>query len=74
MDLNKILTEKSNLSFYDAIKEVMAGRKISKREWNNTDYFGILRDSKLMLHKPDGKFYDWIINDGDINGEDWFII
>jgi hypothetical protein len=27
-----------------------------------------------MLHKPDGKMYQWIINEGDMIGTDWIVI
>lgn len=56
--------------FPTAIRAVTAGRKITRAEWGDDEYYGVLRDGLLMLHKPDG-FYQWIINDGDLMGKDW---
>lgn len=61
-------------NFEAAITHLKNGRKITKVEWNNPDYYGVLSGGFLMLHKPDGKFYQWILNDGDIFGTDWVVI
>ena len=58
------------LDFPDALRAVIAGHKITKAEWGDADYYGILRDGLLMLHKPDG-FHTWIISEGDLAGMDW---
>lgn len=68
------LEVKTLLNFYDALREVMDGKKITKEEWNNPEYYGVLDNTFLKLHKPDGKLYSWILNDGDINGTDYVII
>lgn len=62
------------MTFPDAIKEVIDGKRITKREWDNNNVYGMLRDGFLMLHKEDGKFYQWILNDGDLKGEDWVVL
>lgn len=77
MDLNNILTikkEEKPMTFIDAVKCVSEVVKIHKLEWQDKEYYGVLRDGKLQLHKPDGKFYDWIIGDGDLYGEDWIVL
>lgn len=62
------------LSFSQAIEQVAQGKMISRLEWDNTAFYGVLKDGQLMLHKPDNKFYQWIISDGDILGDDWFVL
>lgn len=62
------------LSFSQAIEKVALGKMISRLEWENTAYYGKLNDGQLMIHKPDNKFYQWIISDGDIAGDDWFVL
>lgn len=62
------------LSFAQAIEKVALGKMISRLEWDNTAFYGVLKDGQLMLHKPDSKFYQWIISDGDILGDDWFVL
>lgn len=67
-------TEKKQLDFYDALREIMAGKTVTKREWGDRNYYGILEDGRLRIHKPDGKTYDWILSDGDIYGDDFVVI
>ncbi len=62
--------ESVGISFEYAITKVKHGEKITRFEWPQ-GFYGVLRDSKLQLHKPDGKFYDWIINEGDLLADDW---
>ena len=60
------------LDFPDALRAVIAGHKITKAEWGDDEYYGVLRDGLLMLHKPDG-FHTWIISEADMLGTDWQI-
>jgi len=62
------------MDFPSAIKEVIAGKKITKLEWNNKSIYGELRDGLLMLRKEDGKYYQWIISEADMVGDDWVIV
>ena len=62
------------MNFFEALKEIASGRRVTKLEWKDKEYYGILDDTRLRLHKPDGKLYDWILNDGDINSTDWVIL
>lgn len=60
--------------FFDALKAVNSGARITKLEWGNENFYGLLRSGHLTLHKTDGRFYDWIISDGDLQGIDWVIL
>lgn len=62
------------MNFYTALENVMLGSLITKLEWNDPAYYGLMRDGSLMLHKPDGKFYFWTLTDGDISGTDWVLL
>ena len=62
------------MNFPDAIKEIIAGKKITKLEWCNKEIYGVLEDEILVLWKEDGKKYQWIISEGDLQGEDWVVI
>lgn len=62
------------MTFCDALIQVAIGKRITKEEWGNEEYFGQLKDGFLMLHKPDGKFYQWIISEGDLIGTNWHIV
>lgn len=66
--------QEETFDFSTAIKEVVAGKKITKLEWANSSIYGMLRDEILMLHKEDDKFYSWILSTADILGEDYIVI
>lgn len=64
------------MDFMKALEKVLNGGKITKLEWKNSRIYGFLSPTTnhLSLHKEDGKDYDWIVNDGDLNGTDWIYI
>lgn len=62
------------LTFFDALREVLNGKKVTKREWGNNFYYGALRDGIVVIHKPDGEYYQWIISEADMQGVDWVVI
>jgi len=62
------------MDFPNAIKEVINGKKITRRDWKNPNVYGFLNGGFLTLHKDDGKNYQWLINDGDLLGDDWFTL
>jgi len=62
------------LNFSEVIKEFIEGKKIHKLEWIDKDYYGVLSEGILKLHKPDGKLYVWSISDGDLMGDDYIIL
>lgn len=61
-------------NFYDALEHVTLGGKITKKEWNSPDIYGLLEEGRLRIHKSDGKTFDWILSDGDILGMDWIML
>ena len=71
-------TEKSkkikiSLSFIDALQGAMVGKKIRRMEWEDVDEYGLIKDSFLMIHRK-GKFFTWIVSEGDIFATDWSIL
>ena len=77
MDFNKILVKKpepETMNFPTAIGRIIAGNKIHKLEWQDKEYYGLLKEGFLVLHKPDGQFYRWNISEGDLLGEDYIAI
>ena len=71
---DKAQAEQQTMSFPMAIQKVMEGKKIHKLEWKDKEYYGFLNGGLLSLHKPDGKNYQWILNDGDLLGNDYIIL
>lgn len=62
------------MDFPDALREVIAGKKITKLEWTNKAVYGYLKDERLTLRKDDGKPYHWILSDADIRGTDFVVV
>ena len=62
------------VDFPEAIRAVIEGHRITKLEWGNKNIYGFLKDSWLMLHRGDGTDHQWLVNDGDLFGQDWIII
>lgn len=60
--------------FPEIMRKLIDGNKITKLEWNNKNIYGVLNEGILMLHKKDGKFYKWTINEGDLLGTDFIVI
>ena len=65
---------KEMLEFPEAMKEIIAKKRLTKLEWKDENYYVFLNKGKLQIHKPDGKEYDWIVSEGDLNGDDWVLI
>jgi hypothetical protein len=60
--------------FPGIIRKIIEGSSVTRKEWNNPQFFCLLLDGKLMLHKDDDKYYEWIIIDGDLFATDWIIL
>lgn len=72
-----VLTLNGPMTFPDAIKQVIKGKKITRIEWKDAGHYGVLKNEVLCLFR-DGKngdtFYSWIINDGDLFATDWVVV
>jgi hypothetical protein len=63
------------MTFFGALEQIVfKGARITRREWDSPLTYGFLNNGKLMLHFPDGKLHDWIISDGDLTADDWFVL
>lgn len=58
--------------FPEAIRQIIAGRKVSRVEWANQDY-GFLNNDLLSISR-NGNFHSWIVNDGDMLANDWMVV
>jgi hypothetical protein len=67
-------TPKPTVDFYQALREVEKGNRVTKVEWANPKLWGELKDGKVQLHKEDDRYYSWILSDGDLAGTDWIVI
>lgn len=61
------------MSFPDAMRRVIDGRKITRISWKTVDSYGLLKDGWLMI-RIDGELHKWTVNDGDLLAEDWVVL
>jgi hypothetical protein len=64
--------ESKLFDFPEAMKKIIEGKKVARVEWNNTDYC-FLNGEWLSIHRNNND-YIWKVNDGDMNGVDWFMV
>lgn len=67
----------NNLRFPEALEYVIKGNRISKEEWNNPKTYIVKADGWLCIHnadEPEDKLHALMINEGDLLGEDWYVI
>ena len=62
--------EDNRMNFDDAIKELVAGLKVRRLEWEDPDVYCVLDNEQLKIY-TDGELRAWIVTLGDIYGEDW---
>lgn len=77
---NKTLTpiprktgESITMSFPDAIREIINGKKVRRISWESQSDHGLLKDGWLVIHTK-GIFHTWLVSDGDMEGQDWIVI
>lgn len=68
------VVKRVSLDFYEALKALSEGKSITKLEWGNRNIYGLLKDGRVMLHKSDNRYYEWIISDGDLFGSDYELV
>ena len=61
------------LSFYDALREVAKGNRMTRISWNDENEYGVLLEGTLTIHTK-GAFHGWLVNDGDLEGTDWILL
>lgn len=61
------------MSFYDALKQVVDGKSVTKLEWGNPQTIVFL-ESEMLLITIDGKDSSFIIREPDIVGTDWIVV
>ena len=68
-----VIPESKEMDFPDAIRELTNGKKIARLAWKPADDYALLKDGYLMIY-INGKFNKFLVNDGDLLGDDWIIL
>lgn len=58
-------------NFYDALREVSVGKRITRVAWNDHNTFVFMKDEFLMIHIG-GADHQLIVSRGDMEGIDWY--
>jgi len=61
------------MSFPDAMREIIEGNKVRRLEWQTESDHCLMKDGWLTIHTK-GAYHTWLINDGDMEGQDWIVI
>ncbi len=63
------------MTFGESLKEVVAGKKVRREEWDDDGTYLAMAENKLMIFKPeDEKLHPLIVSTEDIKGDDWVSI
>ena len=66
--------EKSKqMDFPEAIRQIIAGKKVTRLEWKDENIYGILKDGYLMIYR-ESKFHQWTVNEEDMIRKDWIVV
>ena len=71
------MSESIELDFHGAIEEITKGKRVTRKEWKDVRTYCLLKDGILQIHKKgeaEETTHPWIINDGDLEGLDWYIL
>jgi hypothetical protein len=60
-------------SFYLALADIAAGKKVTKTEWDNKEEYGFMNSEILSIHR-NGKDHGWLVSLADISGEDYYAL
>ena len=61
------------MDFPSAMREVLDGKKITRKEWEDKDSYGVLESDFLMIKNSTG-LHQWIVSEADLRATDWLII
>lgn len=65
--------ESITMSFPDAIREIINGKKVRRISWESQSDHGLMKDGWLTIHTK-GIFHTWLVSDGDAEGQDWIVV
>lgn len=63
----------AELDFYEALRKVGTGAKITRADWGNGDCV-FLHAERLHLRKADGSLHQLLVSLGDMEATDWVVV
>lgn len=61
------------LTFFDAVREMIEGKRVTKKEWGDNNTYCLMANEHLSIH-INNKINDWIVSQADIQGIDWIVL
>ncbi len=61
------------MDFPDAIRAVTNGSIVARVSWGDAGDYGLLKDGWLTIYTK-GKYDNWRVSDGDLEGRDWIVV
>lgn len=62
------------MTFAEAIQEITNGKWLSRKEWGNPNIYLLVWRGALSIHHADGHTTTLIVTDGDLLGDDWYVV
>jgi len=63
-----------DIDFHEALREMIKGKKVTKREWTNENIYGVIDHEILKIHMDNDTLNAWTLSAADIVGTDYKII
>lgn len=73
----KKIEEKKRLTFGEAMASVLDGKRVTREQWDDKRWYGLIKDGILHIHKAGesaDRLHPWTLNAGDLDGKDWIIL
>lgn len=68
-----IKSKPQELTFPEAIKSLIEGKRISRVSWGDVPDYGLMKDGYLMICR-NGNFFRWVVSESDMVGVDWIVL
>jgi hypothetical protein len=72
-EVGEIVRVSTTMDFFEAMKKLANGYKITREEWEDETTYGFLKDEKVMICLK-GEIHTWTISLGDLTATDWIIL
>lgn len=67
-------SKEKDLDFAGAIKAMLDGKKVTRREWQDDSVFGFFDEKTEILMIFRSGTHQWIVSKGDVMNDDWEIV
>lgn len=61
------------MTFPESMEAVIDGKKVTRKEWEDMDSYGIMKDGFLVIHR-DKKDFQWLVSEADMVAKDYIVI